>query len=110
MTSQQLREPHRLCLVQTVFVLLCGIAADIVIVHEIGGGRNIDGSHGSILDDNRAVGKRDTGILTLHSHTGVTLSSQTSLNALLFNALNRGDEASAMIPRTCSQSILTSMF
>ena len=109
MTLQQFRKAYLFCQVQTVLVLCLSIATHVVIVYEVGGCSDIDGSLSSILHLNGIIGKTDASILTFYTHAGLTLSRQAGLNTFMVGSFDFSKQATSTISRTTNQSTLAGM-
>ena len=109
MTLQQFRKAYLFCQVQTVLVLCLSIATHVVIVYEVGGCSDIDGSLSSILHLNGIIRETDASILTFYTHAGLTLSRQAGLNTFMVGSFDFSKQATSTASGTTDQSTLTGM-
>ena len=89
MGSQQLLVGLTLDAGQRLVVLLHGVAADVLVVDEVGGGSNIKGGDSGIVDAQLVDA-------TLHLTVGLNqyaaLSLQSGLDALLLDTVDHGGQ------------------
>ena len=72
---------------QHLVVLFRGVAADVLVVHEVRGCHDVDGDIGGIGNRELLIVERH---LTVGLHLHTALGSQSAFNAFLLHILHRG--------------------